>query len=118
MTERFRKSMETLELPRVLELLAQEAVTQEGKERALELLPETDLPSVDRLQEETAAAFSMLTLHGTPALSGVRPVRASLQRADRGRRGSKMFTASLPTAISPYSTRTANTSATPVRCGR
>lgn len=84
MTERFRKSMETLELPRVLELLAQEAATQEGKERALELLPETDIQSVERLQEETAAAFSMLTLHGTPALSGVRPVRASLQRADRG----------------------------------
>ena len=84
MTERFRKSMETLELPRVLELLAQEAATQEGKEKALELLPETDLPSVERLQQETAAAFSMLTLHGTPALSGVRPVRASLQRADRG----------------------------------
>ncbi len=84
MTERFRKSMETLELPRVLELLAQEAVTQEGKEKALELLPETDLAGVERLQEETAAAFTMLTLHGTPALSGVRPVRASLRRADRG----------------------------------
>ncbi len=83
-TERFRKSMETLELPRVLELLAQEAATQEGKEKALELLPETDIQSVERLQQETAAAFSMLTLHGTPALSGVRPVRASLQRADRG----------------------------------
>lgn len=84
MTERFRKSMETLELPRVLELLAQEAATQEGKEKALELLPETDIQSVERLQEETAAAFSMLTLHGSPALSGIRPVRASLQRADRG----------------------------------
>ncbi len=83
-SERFRKSMETLELPRVLELLAQEACTQEGKERAMELLPETDLESVARLQQETAAAFSMLTLHGTPALSGVRPVRASLRRADRG----------------------------------
>ncbi len=84
MTERFLKSMETLELPRVLELLSQEAATQEGKERALKLLPETDIQSVKRLQEETAAAFSMLTLHGTPALSEVRPVRASLQRADRG----------------------------------
>ena len=84
MTERFRKSMETLELSRVLEMLAQEAVTQEGKEKALELLPETDIQSVARLQEETAAAFAMLTLHGTPALSGVRSVGASLQRADRG----------------------------------
>ena len=84
MTERFAKSIETLELPRVLEMLAAEAATQEGKEKALALLLETDLQSVERLQQETAATFTMLTLHGTPALSGVRPVRASLRRADRG----------------------------------
>ena len=35
MTDLFEKSIETLELPRVLDLLADQAVTQEGKERAL-----------------------------------------------------------------------------------
>ena len=34
MTDLFEKSMETLELPRVLSLLADQAVTEEGKERA------------------------------------------------------------------------------------
>ena len=84
MTQRFEKSMVTLELPRVLEMLAQEAVTAQGKENALALRPQTDKEGVARLQEETAAAFGMLTLRGTPALSEVRPVAAALQRADRG----------------------------------
>ena len=34
MTDLFEKSIQTLELPRVLELLAAQAVTEEGKERA------------------------------------------------------------------------------------
>lgn len=42
MTDLFEKSMETLELPRVLSLLADQAVTEEGKERARRLRPETD----------------------------------------------------------------------------
>ncbi len=84
MTDRFQKSIITLELPKVLELLAQEAVTEEGKEKARALIPETDLPSVARLQSETAAAFSMLTLYGAPGFSDVHPVRGALLRADRG----------------------------------
>ena len=40
MSDLFEKSMATLELPRVLELLSQCAVTDEGRERALELLKE------------------------------------------------------------------------------
>ena len=84
MTERFEKSMVTLELPRVLEMLAGEAVTAQGKENALALRPQTDIDSVARLQRETAAAFAMLTLRGTPPLSEARPVAAALQRADRG----------------------------------
>ena len=84
MTDLFEKSIQTLELPRVLELLADQAVSQEGKDRALTLRPMTDPDDVGRAQEETTAAVKMLTLRGTPALSGVKPVGASLQRADMG----------------------------------
>ena len=59
MTERFEKSIRTLELPRVLELLAHHAVSQEAKERALALRPATELEDVQRLQAETAAAVAM-----------------------------------------------------------
>ncbi len=84
MTDLFEKSIHTLELPRVLELLAAEAVTQEGKERCLALRPQPHREEVDILQEQTSAAFDMLVLRGTPSFAGVRPVAASLQRADRG----------------------------------
>ena len=84
MTDLFEKSIQTLELPRVLELLAVEAVTEEGKERCLALRPSTDPWQVGKWQDETTAAFQMLVLKGSPGFSGVRPVGAALQRADRG----------------------------------
>ena len=84
MTDLFEKSIQTLELPQVLEMLAGQSVTQEGKDRAASLRPMTDPDDVQRAQEETSAAVAMLTLRGTPALSGVKPVGASLQRADMG----------------------------------
>ena len=84
MTQLFEKSMETLELPRVLALLAGEAVTEEGKERCLALRPAVVQSDVSRLQKQTSAAFDLLVKHGTPSLSGVRPVAMALRRADRG----------------------------------
>ena len=42
MTDLFEKSIQILELPKVLERLAGQAVTQEGKERCLALRPMTD----------------------------------------------------------------------------
>ncbi|MDE6841685.1 MAG: endonuclease MutS2 [Oscillospiraceae bacterium] len=84
MTPLFEKSIETLELPRVLALLAEEAVTQEGRERCLALRPLAVQSDVSRLQRQTSAAFDLLVKHGTPSLSGVKPVAMALQRADRG----------------------------------
>ena len=84
MSELFEKSMATLELPQVLALLADCAATLEGKERCLALRPLTDLDDVARAQEETSAAVKMLILRGSPGFSGVKPVSASLQRADMG----------------------------------
>ena len=82
--ELFEKSMETLELPRVLELLAHEAVTDEGKDRAIALRPLTDPDDVERALSETSAAVDLVSLRGAPYFGGVKPVRASLQRSDMG----------------------------------
>ena len=84
MTDLFEKSIQTLELPRVLELLAAQAATEEGKDRCRALRPFTDPDDVARLQRETSAACAMIVLKGTPPLSGIRPVAASLQRAEMG----------------------------------
>ena len=83
MTELLEKSIQTLELPRVLAMLADEAVTEEGKETCRKVRPQTVVSDVSRLQKQTSAAFQMLVKHGTPSFSGVRPVAAALQRADR-----------------------------------
>ena len=84
MTDLFEKSMETLELPRVLSLLADQAVTEEGKERARRLRPETDPAEVALRLKETTAAVNNMVLRGSPSFSGVKPVAGSLQRADMG----------------------------------
>jgi len=84
MSDLFEKSIQTLELPRVLERLAEQAVTEEGKERCLALRPYTHADEVRRALDETSAAAGMMAVHGTPSFSGVKPVGASLQRADRG----------------------------------
>ena len=84
MTDLFEKSMETLELPRVLSLLADQAVTEEGKERARRLRPETDPAEVALRLKETTAAVNKMVLRGSPSFSGVKPGAGSLQRADMG----------------------------------
>lgn len=84
MADLMEKSMGTLELPKVLERLSQQAATQEGKERCLALRPATDPWEVERRLGETTAALNLLILKGSPSLSAVKPVQAALQRADRG----------------------------------
>ena len=84
MTDLFEKSIHTLELPRVLAMLAEEAATEEGKEICAALRPCTYRSEVARLQSQTTAAFDLLVKNGSPSLLGIRPVAAALQRADRG----------------------------------
>ena len=84
MSELFDKSIRTLELPRVLKLLADQAVSPEAKELALAVRPETDYEDVLRLLDQTDGARTMMVLHGAPGFSGVKPIRELLDRADRG----------------------------------
>ena len=84
MSELFDKSIRTLELPRILQLLSEQAVCAEAKEQALRVRPETETEEVLRLLDQTDAARTMIGLHGAPSFSGVKPVGESLDRADRG----------------------------------
>ena len=84
MTELFEKSIRVLELPQVLDRLAQHAVSAVAKERALHLLPSDDADDVRRLLDETDAARTMIALKGSPSFSGVRDVGEALGRAERG----------------------------------
>lgn len=80
----YEKSLNTLELPAVLEMLAAEAVTESGKEQCFALSPSGDKYEVKRRLSDTSAAKDMMVVRGSPSLSGVKDVRASLNRADLG----------------------------------
>ena len=84
MSDLFEKSMRTLELPAVLEMLAQRAVSDEAKERCRRLRPSTEAETVSHLLDETDAAKTRLGLHGSPSFTGVKDVAQPLNRADHG----------------------------------
>ena len=80
----YEKSLQTLELPAVLQMLAGEAVSSGAKERALALSPTADQALLRRRLEETDAAKSMMVVRGSPSFQGIKDVRPALQRADMG----------------------------------
>ena len=84
MSELYEKSLLKLELDKVLEMLAQCAGSEEGKESCLKLHPVSDLEDVQQMLSETTAASDLCTRKGNPSFSGVTDVSASLERAERG----------------------------------
>jgi len=80
----YEKSISTLELPAVLGMLSDCAISQEAKERCCALLPVCDPDDVQELQNETSAACRLVTLKGTPSFADVKDITLSLDRADRG----------------------------------
>jgi len=77
----FEKSLHTLELPRILEKLAHECMSQAAKENALSLRPVTDIYEARYAQDETTAARNLIRLRGLPALQSLQDIRPSVQRA-------------------------------------
>ena len=80
----YEKSLNTLELPAVLQMLSAEAVSESAKASALELLPSDDKFEVKRRLEETSSAKTMMVVRGSPSFSGIKDIRPSLNRADLG----------------------------------
>lgn len=84
MTELQKKSCRTLELSKVLALLAEQAVSPAAKERALALEPCDDIVECEKLQLQCDDAVRLAGMFGSPSFSGVRDVSMSLSRADAG----------------------------------
>ncbi len=82
--EQFEKSLNTLELPAVLDMLARHAVSDTAKERCRALSPSDNPSEVRRRLEETSAAKTMMVIKGAPSFSGVKDIRGALYRADLG----------------------------------
>lgn len=84
MSELYEKSLLKLELDQVLELLAQCAGSEGGKEACLRVRPNSDLEEVELMLRQTTAASDLCTRKGNPVFADVTDCSASLERAERG----------------------------------
>lgn len=84
MNTQHEKSLITLELPAVLDMLAAQAVSETAKQNCLNLRPSVEKGEIRRRQAQTSAAKQMMVLKGSPSFYGIRDVRPSLSRADLG----------------------------------
>ena len=82
--DRYEKSLSTLELPAVLELLAQQASGEAAKAACRAIRPAEIEYDVKKRLGETSAAKAMMVLKGAPGFAGVKDVRGALARADMG----------------------------------
>ena len=80
----YEKSLQTIELPAVLALLANKASSEGAKALAMALRPAAEAGRVRALLAETTAAKTMVETKGSPSFSGLKDVRPALARADRG----------------------------------
>lgn len=79
-----QKTLNTLEYPRILSALVDLCHFNPARERAAQLQPLTDFDQIEVLQEETAEALALLTLHPGTTIGGARDLRPILEDAVRG----------------------------------
>lgn len=80
----FDKATVSLELNKVLDMLADCAQTDGAKELCRALRPSGDIAYVRRVLRQTTDAKKLEAIKGTPPLSGVRDVSDSISRAEKG----------------------------------
>ena len=78
------RALRVLEFTKIREMLAQHAITEEGKQRCLELVPCHDLGDVNHALAETEEAVVLLTYLGQNPLVSYPDVRESIARAQKG----------------------------------
>ena len=84
MSELYEKSLHKLELDQVLELLAECAGSEDGKQACRNLHPVSDLEDVQDMLAQTTAASDICTKKGNPSFADLHDPTAALERVDRG----------------------------------
>ena len=74
----------SLELDKVLEMLASHTSCEDARLAALELIPQSDLDSAQALMNQTRDAHMLLARFGGPSFGGLTNVNNALFRADAG----------------------------------
>ncbi len=85
-------AIKTLEFPKILEQLKEQASSELGQERCLSLSPHRILEDIENAQTETADALSRLLKNSSVSFYATQNIYASLQRLDKG---SSIITADL-----------------------
>ncbi len=80
----YQKSINTLELDAVLELLAEQAVSDGAKQMAKGLTPMSEENEIRLALDKTTDARRLISIKGSPAFSGVRNLSESVKRTERG----------------------------------
>ena len=78
------RNLRVLEFPKILDMLAERAVTEPGREAAQALRPSGDPDEVRRMQVETEEASSAMAYSGGNPMAYFTDVRGHLQRAKAG----------------------------------
>ena len=78
------KYLQILELPKILERLAEHTSFSAGRKLALSLQPSPDLDEVSRRQGQTSEARALLNARADVSLGGARDVRPLVDRAEHG----------------------------------
>lgn len=78
------KHLKTIELDKILNMLADEASFAESKELALALRPKNNLDEVNALLKETESAYILSGRFGAPTFGGVKNISGALARAAAG----------------------------------
>ncbi len=75
------RTLKTLELDKILELLRQETALQDASLKALEIMPETDIEKVKILLKNTEDAYIFMAKYSAPNFAGAKNMSNSLRRA-------------------------------------
>ncbi len=78
------KLLTTLEFNKILDLVANRAVTSEAKEKIRKIMPVSDFDAVKLMLGETADASAMLIRRAMPPVSAISPILSSLKRCEAG----------------------------------
>lgn len=78
------KHYDALELGSVLNMLAQEAASDDAKSKAAELVPAAEIGEAELLLSQTEDAFSLIARFGGPSFSGLKNVNNAVSRAAAG----------------------------------
>lgn len=84
MTEMMKRNIRSLELDKILALLAEETACEDAAELARSLEPSSSLKEVRRRLADTDEAHGLMARFGSPSFSGLRNVTGSLRRAEAG----------------------------------